>query len=53
MGGTDGIMEETRKAWRKRAQKIARSAEISGFQRPTGVILSTLSPALYGDLNPA
>jgi cyanate permease len=36
-----------------REKKNAESAEISGFQRPTGVILSTLSPALYGDLNPA
>jgi hypothetical protein len=45
MGGTDGIMEERKRAWRKREKKNAESAEISGLARQAGVNLSTFSPA--------
>jgi hypothetical protein len=38
-------MDEGQEAWRNRQKKNAGSAEASGFQGLTGLILSTFSPA--------
>ncbi len=42
-----GIMEEGKRAWRERAQKIAGSAEIGGFGRQPGAGLSTSCSARH------